>query len=714
MSIELRKPGVVDQTTPGRRKQAELYIARVRYRATTLARRHAWTGWQYTRQLPTLALLLIAYSPTGLARLAARWVRYLRDEDTATLRAQHAASRETGDYVKVSTVRGSNLTARLATSGAVVAVVGVLILAWTAPHILAVVAAPAVFAAVLRIVPKRDLNALFGAALAAVGAYIATPYAAAVIPRPPAWLWWLVAAAAVAICGWNGRPQARPLVTIPGAQEPKVPPLTAPMVMAALVALGNSKMKDPDDIRLLTDPHRNGPGVQVDLELPPAVPARYVLEKREELAAALRRELGTVWPSVGRRHPGHLALYVGDQVLAESLQPPWPLYSPNATVDLFKPLPMFTDQRGEWVPVTLAYASMIVGSVPRMGKTFTLRQFLLAAGLDPRAKVYAIDGKGTGDLACCQHFATFYCRGPRPNAPERIEAVRAAVRDLRRELSRRGDVIDSLDAEECPENQVTSELVNRRPDLNLGPIVVGLDETQALFLYGDRRNKEHKAIREELTDGFTELAKLGPAVGIWVILATQQVNADTIPSSIANNAVLRFCLRIEGYEPNDRILGSGAYKRGVDATMLTFEDKGIGILKSDGAVPRIVRSVFGLDGVEADKVARRARALRVAAGTITDADAPPLPRPDIVDDVVAVMARHARRTAHLSELADWLHAECDGYDDADAAEVGRRLRNKGWATPQVKVGGRTNSGVRLSDLGKRPAEGDDETTNPEP
>ncbi|PSJ23889.1 cell division protein FtsK, partial [Streptosporangium nondiastaticum] len=136
---------------------------------------------------------------------------------------------------------------------------------------------------------------------------------------------------------------------------------------------------------------------------------------------------------------------------------------------------------------------------------------------------------------------------------------------------------------------------------------VGIDETQSFFSFGNKSNKEHREIRDEIREGFTELSKLGPAVGIWVIFATQQVRESTIPTDVAANAVIRYALKLEGWEPNDRILGTGSYKNGIDATMFDFADKGIGILKAEGMRAEIARSVFGLDAPTARKVAERCR-----------------------------------------------------------------------------------------------------------
>ena len=58
-----------------------------------------------------------------------------------------------------------------------------------------------------------------------------------------------------------------------------------------------------------------------------------------------------------------------------------------------------TDPRGRLVTLTLMFASVIIGSIPRMGKTFLLRLLLLLiCALDIRVEIHAYDFKGTGDL----------------------------------------------------------------------------------------------------------------------------------------------------------------------------------------------------------------------------------------------------------------------------------------------------------------------------
>lgn len=664
------------------------------------------------RQLPKAGGLLVVGTPRGGARLATMLADWLRDAQSAELLAKHADAGEGESWTKVSAERrATNLPRRRALVGMVAGLLVLMGLAWWAPHIFAGILAVATFAGTIAMAPRSDLKEWgYGAGVATLLGGLAWwqgPGLAAQIPQPPAWVWWSLGGVLVAVFAWFGRHPDQPLLekTVTVVAH-KAPPITAPMVMAALVALGNSKMKFVEDIRLLMDPHRDGPGVRVEMELPPGVTSSFVMEKREEFAAALRRELGTVWPSVGPRHPGHLVVVISDQVMAEAEQEPWPLLN-GGEVDMFRPVPLFTNQQGSWIYLVLAYSSVIIGAVPRMGKTFTLRELLLVAGLDRRTKVIALDGKGTGDLAPIGIFAHRYVRGVRTDDLTNIEKVRDIVRELLAELGRRADVIASLPEDECPESKVTSELINNRPDLELGQYVVGIDETQSFFSFGNKTNKEHRAIREEIREGFIELQKLGPAVGIWIYFATQQVRESTIPTDVASNAVIRYALKLEGHEPNDRILGTGAYRRGIDAQMFDFSDKGIGILKAEGMRAEIARSVFGLDAPASRKVAERCRQMRVQDGTLTgDAGDDGIEDAEIVYDLVEDAERAMRAAgcgkAQWAELVNLLRELRPGqYGALTEQEVSAGIRAAGIDPRDIRSGATVRKGVYISDLRKR-------------
>jgi DNA segregation ATPase FtsK/SpoIIIE, S-DNA-T family len=424
--------------------------------------------------------------------------------------------------------------------------------------------------------------------------------------------WIPLAAVAVPLLAWIGRPDNKPIMTsavVPMA----VDKLTMELIVRALGALGIAEMNKAirEDVSRaivpIDPPMRDGPGWLARLDLPHGVTAGAVSEKREELASGLRRPLGCVWPETDhKRHPGALNLYVADEDMTTAEQPPWPLAKRGAA-DMFKPQVFAYDPRGRAVTVLLMFASAIIGSVPRMGKTFLLRLLLLICALDVRCELHLYDLKGTGDLAPLRPVAHRYRAG---DDPEDIEYMVADFRALRTEMRRRTKVIRDIADKyvaRCPENKVTPELASD-PRLNLHPIAAAIDECQVAF--------EHPAYGAEMESIVTDLVKRGPALGIFMILATQRPDAKSIPTGISANAVLRFCLKVQGQTENDMVLGTSQYKAGIRATLFGFDEKGLLYFGGEGMRPRIVRSQY-IDGPMAKVIVARARVMRESAGRIT-------------------------------------------------------------------------------------------------
>jgi S-DNA-T family DNA segregation ATPase FtsK/SpoIIIE len=311
-----------------------------------------------------------------------------------------------------------------------------------------------------------------------------------------------------------------------------------------------------------------------------------------------------VWPEgAGEEHPGRLVLWIGDEDMAKTKQKPWPLLK-SGVVDLFRPQPLGSDQRGRSVDITLMFASMIIGAIPRMGKTFALRLIMLIAALDPRSELHAYDLKGTGDLSPLAPIAHAYRAG---EEDDDLEYAVADMRALKDELRRRAKVIRELPKDMCPENKVTPELASNRT-LRLHPIVIGVDECQVWF--------EHPEHGDELEAICTDLVKRGPALGMVLILATQRPDAKSLPTGISANAVLRLCLKVMGQVENDMVLGTSSYKAGVRATMFTRSDRGIFYLAGEGDDPQITRGHY-IDGPAAERIVDRARKHREAEGLLT-------------------------------------------------------------------------------------------------
>ena len=647
--------------------------------------------------LPILWWLGCAYPWRGIYRVIKRFGAFIYDADTAGLRHAHAGTLDTLEYVKVSRERKANLHARWIAAGLLLAPVVVPLLAWTFPRVLSGLAGLLVFGLVVKLIPGRTWHEVVGAAVAGVGTFFGLPYLLALIPTPPVWPFVLVSVATWLTLGWIGRPEGKKIVKDTSKTGGANVPLSAPLVRQALCQLGIAGLKDPDEIRLLNDIHRHGAGVQIDVELPGAVAASKVVEKREPLAAALKRELGCVWPSGGPRHAAHLRIYCCDVPMSKQVQRPWPLEN-GPELDIFEPVPVATDQRGEWVYVTLAYCAVVIGAQPRMGKTFFQRELALIAGLDTRPRVYAFDGKGLGDFAPLRLFAHFYSVGD--DEEEVVGRVLPALRELSAELRRRAKVVLNLPHDECPESKVTSELADRR-DLGLEPIVIVIDETQSYFSWGAKKNKAHKQVREEIAEIITDLVKRGPAAGFIVMLASQNVCEETIPRQISTNAAIRAALKLFDNITNDQVLGVGAYHRGYDATSFDITDKGLIYLNADGSDPQIVRSVVGLDVLAAERIAAIARARRAAKNRLTGYAAgeeatEEATQVSLVADCREVMDRPAVATMHYTELVAALaELRPATWGHLDVPALGSMLREAGVRTGTVwSRGNGDGKGVR--------------------
>jgi S-DNA-T family DNA segregation ATPase FtsK/SpoIIIE len=244
---------------------------------------------------------------------------------------------------------------------------------------------------------------------------------------------------------------------------------------------------------------------------------------------------------------------------------------------------------------------------------------------------------------------------------------------------------------------VTPELA-KRADLGLHPIVVAADECQRLY-EEPTHGKEFEAI-------MTDLVKRGPALGIITMLATQRPDAKSLPTGISANAAIRFCLKVMGQMENDMVLGTSTYKNGTRATMFSRRDVGIGYLVGEGDEPRIVRTVY-VDNPAAETIARRARAVREAAGLLTGHAIGQVPEPaedeaTLLHDLLAVIPANESRVwgeVVAERLANYRPAIYAGWGTEQLTTALRPYRIKQQQIGAMVDGERKNRrGVARADV----------------
>ncbi|MEV0715637.1 cell division protein FtsK [Asanoa sp. NPDC050611] len=555
----------------------------------------------------------------------------------------------------------------------------------------------------LKLSRQRDARVRLRTALTLAGICTISAGLAAMLLFTSREYWWAILAAVVALLGGAGAPADRPLLDA-AVSATHSPRLTSDVVLAALGAIGIASINQAyakkgakEAVRFVEPISRDGPGWRAVVDLPPGTTVDQVADRRKELASALGRPLGCVWPEGNLDvHPGRLILWVGDEDLAKSRRPGWPLLK-TGTVDLFKPIPFGTDHRGRPVVLTLMFASMVIGSIPRVGKTFAARLLLLAASLDALAEIHAYDLKGMGDFAPLEPVCHRYRAGSEDGD---VAFGLADMRALAEELTRRTKAIRALPRDVCPESKVTPELAARRT-LRLHPILLVVDECQRWF--------EHPLYGEELRTIAEDLVRRGPAAGIIAVFATQRPDAKSLPTGISGNAVLRFCLKVMGQMENDMVLGTSAYRNGIRATMFSRRDLGIGYLAGETDDPQITRTYY-VDGPAAESVVARARTLREKAGTLTGHAIGEQPTRkaiegvSLLDDIAAVVPANEAKVwcetvaVRLAELRPAVYGGWDGERVTVALKPFGVRVTQTWGTDQQTGKGANRRGFERAHI----------------
>jgi S-DNA-T family DNA segregation ATPase FtsK/SpoIIIE len=606
----------------------------------------------YGLRTPLYAARIASYTPRGAFRVVRAWAGWVFDFEGRPLRKAAVQSTAFTEYVTLTQIRNERVKLRLIVSGGV-------------------------------------------AAAAVVSGWIA----AATVPYAQPGLL-AFAVMVLGVLGYLGRPLDRALIeraVITGA-DGIAPRLTPSAVVRALGALGISEInkalaKDGEGITFAGDPVRDGPGWRADVDLPFGVTAKDVIAKRDRLASGLRRNIGCVWPEADPdEHAGRLILWVGDKPLRKLAMPPWPLLK-DGSADIFRALPFAVDVRGRPVNLTLIFQNLLVGAMPRQGKTFSVRVLLLGASLDPIVQLRVFELKGTGDLSPLRKVAHHYASGIIDPA---IEACLRSLEDLDKELERRSELIKMIAARypnDCRENKVTRALCED-PKWDLKPIVCVIDEAQNLFA--------HALFGERAAELAERIIKVGPALGIILILATQKPNAKSLPTGVASNVAVRFCLRVADQSTNDMVLGTSQYKNGNRATEFSKADLGIGLLLGEEDDPQIIRTYY-IDNPTADQITDRALQLRQEAGTLTGVAA------GEIEAIAAAegLPEHLAAVWPAGETAVWLevllpglaHAHPELYAEWSTTDLGNACRAAGIDRRSLGRGsGRDKSTKRGIDL----------------
>ncbi|MEU6244810.1 FtsK/SpoIIIE domain-containing protein [Streptomyces sp. NPDC047024] len=479
--------------------------------------------------------------------------------------------------------------------------------------------------------------------------------------------------------------------------------MNAQQLNDALRAAGLLKNGRGDDdgprVTCVMGPVRDGRGWSVIFDLPKGggKTAADVLARRTTIAAELGvDEIQVIASRVrasGGGHAGRVSLWVADDDPYLGDPNPSPLVKLD-TFSVWDPIPFGQDARGTRITVPIMWQSLFFGGLPRRGKTFTQRLMTAAGLLDPYVRHYVADGKGGADWMPMKAVAHRLVMGAEDDA---VEALKAMLKELLAEMERRFVLLRGLPVSVCPEGKLTPAIVEK---YNLPIIFITIDELQEFFTAMEKED------RDQVINDLCRVARRGPAAGFVFNAASQRPDAESVPTKLREIITLRYCTQVVDQTSSDMVLGKGKAAQGADASVLSEEHKGTGVLVTGPASFVTVRADF-LDGPAFADLCQRGRALRQKHGQLTgDAVADITATADqigftiapVLSDCLTVM-RHTARL-HTVDLLQRLENLDEDYGDWDAERLARELEAAGVkrTTKQVNIGGKNLAGYRREDL----------------
>ncbi|MEV5607141.1 cell division protein FtsK [Streptomyces sp. NPDC052225] len=552
----------------------------------------------------------------------------------------------------------------------------------------------------LRLSHQRNARVRLRGVVAALSSFIGLTAALVLYVMAPSWLLTLSMVALTTALGVVGAPADRPLIDRAKVTFRKRR-LSSDIVVRAHEAAGLTA-KD-QGIAFPRPIGRDGDGWRVVVDLPYGKTFGDAVKAHARLCSGMDIAPTQLFLDKDETSGRRVSYWIADRDPLAVPSGKSPLLGATR-VDFWKPFPWGVDERGNPVMATMLWLSLLVGAVPRQGKTFSARTIALAAALDPYVRLYVFDGKASPDwrkFALVAHRIGF---GIVPkNGFDPVVHLLTSLRELKADVEDRYHRLSELPLHICPEGKLTPE-ISRDRKLNMPLTLFVVDEVQEYL--------QHPEHGKEILSLLVYLARVAPAVGVSVMTSTQKPDDKACPSELRDQHQARFALRVGAYQVSDTILGAGSYSEGLDASKLLKSHKGVGLLKGMSDDAGIVRTYLA-DGRDAERILTRAATLRDAEGTLSGDAAGQAPAAEntatVLDDVAAVLGKGEAKVwsetlvDRLADLRPDVYGTWADLEPKPKAEaLTAALKPYGVATEQIgrRVEGKTvnKRGIKREDL----------------
>ncbi|NYV73199.1 FtsK/SpoIIIE domain-containing protein, partial [Streptomyces sp. UH6] len=443
-----------------------------------------------------------------------------------------------------------------------------------------------------------------------------------------------------------------------------------------------------DALRLLTPCTltADGKAWQVVFRLPSGTPAKKALDARAGLANGFGVSVQQIHQTRGDREDT-IHLRVSMKLPFSTKPDKGPLLGVER-VNLWRPIWMGVNLRGEEVLTSWVERSGLFGGEPGSGKSSGANDLLLAAALDPTVRMYLADGKAGADITPFEPIATMF---DTDGEPKNLLAILQHIWEV--EIPERRAL-----AKEHGSRKLTEAMAEKDPRVCLAVLLV--DEWSSYGAAADQKT------RQEMERLLRLIVQQGRALGVITLAATQKPDSDSVPTGIRDILSIRWAMRCLTPQASDTILGQGYASAGHNAQDILKSQRGVGIyMDGEGAEPEMVRSYY-YDDDEVAAILERAHRLRQEAGTLPVTDV------TILDHLIKAVSSTGRGEATRAEVFAYL-ATVDGrYQRGDSesdaqygTRVGKLLKDDlaaiGVTVDAVKVrgaDGRESRGFRLDEL----------------
>ncbi|MFK7827891.1 MAG: FtsK/SpoIIIE domain-containing protein [Oligoflexales bacterium] len=255
-------------------------------------------------------------------------------------------------------------------------------------------------------------------------------------------------------------------------------------------------------------------------------------EKKERLEANFRSNIESI--KLGPR-PGLVLISFNDKKFPDSVK-----YTDLAASTLLPRDSFFIGQSTEGT-ITQAISElphMLIAGTTGSGKSVAFKQILM--GLLESSKhlqMYLVDLKGGVEMID-------FVKCPNVKVVKTMEDALIVLRMVEKEMKERFRYL-----EECNRKQIVPEIDKK------DRIVVGVDECSVLYMNRPRNDPEYEDALEarQLADS---ICKLSRAASIHMILATQKLDRQVIPTSVSENISGRLAFRANSLQGSLIVLGS--------------------------------------------------------------------------------------------------------------------------------------------------------------